>query len=797
MIEASVIGHLASDDDKKRKDEEARPLVLPFTTPSYHLLVGGADSRHEELLGAIITNALLARTSIVAFDTAGMIVPFLLPFLPGEHVKKLRGFKERVPQALVENMRPAGVFFNSPVEEMTGYAFKGWFSLPKILLDAARLTIPQQNALQDTFGISKRVLMKDVLQGLVAVATGKDYAKVMARAAAFVEYLVTGFELLADRGIPFPTWVHARDALFNGDLSIPKPAGLSDGDIDLFAQTIDFYISNAMLFKPPRPGPASIGPECLARVNFLVFYLQDMNEREQALAIALAMAQHAIATVVKPDLPDDPISTITRQGNTCLAFDELGIIARKGQPAMQPLATTISLPRLAAARGLAFLAATRKPSTVDLELLDTDVIGPSIAAGVETNVYIGKVKEKEGLAGIASWIDGKGVKISPALLDGLKPLQTVLVRLRPPAGALRFDMLESGAMSIAVTPGLLKSMLATPILVSKKAGSPAAVVTPAMATVPQRAPGSMVFHEPVTMESTMPSPGIGIEAPRTRDEPTVTAAAEGAPSSPAEDEPGSPAPPAPGPGPGPALVVAIPVQARLATNENTPVATSPRSRPVTDDGQLGAPPPATISPAVPCKPITRATPAREQPVEPIVEDLLDQYEPGEDDVTADAVVAGNNGDEQGNEGSGVDFLSRLLGTDRGQASAGGKISRFDYNMALNALLFKLEQVVKAPFGVQFFKELKSARSIPSGRAMEMYFQESNAMLRGKFAVQRGDVIVYQGIVEAMRAIIAELGLHIPLPPAADLEQLEAALVSALDLPRGELLQRIKDGSLYF
>jgi hypothetical protein len=78
MAEPGLIGHITGGGEKKQKEAGALPLIIPFISQSYHLLLGGGDSHHEEVLGALIQNALLAGNTIVAFDTTGMIVPFLL-----------------------------------------------------------------------------------------------------------------------------------------------------------------------------------------------------------------------------------------------------------------------------------------------------------------------------------------------------------------------------------------------------------------------------------------------------------------------------------------------------------------------------------------------------------------------------------------------------------------------------------------------------------------------------------------------------------------------------------------------
>jgi hypothetical protein len=685
-------------------------------------------------------------------------------------------------------MKPAGIFFNSPVEEITGRATKGWFSLPKILLDAAKLDALQQETLRNTFGISNSVLMKDVLQSVVAVAFGKDFIKVKEKAIAFVDYLLASFEHLADRGLPYPTWVHARDALFKGNNAIPKPSSLTGEDVDVFGRTLDFYITNALLFKPPRPGPTNMDLERMDQVNFFLFYLQDMNEREQALAFTLLFAQHAIATVTKPGSTGDPISVAMRHGQIAIVFDELGSLLRRDHPVLQTLASAISLFREAATHRCSLVMATRVPSAVDLDLLETDVLGPSIAGAIETNIYVGKVKEKEGLAHLVSWLGSKGAKVSSAVIEALKPSQALLVQAKATGEPVRFEVLESGMMSVDVTPALLKAMLATPILVSKK---PAVVPASGNETRPPTRgatplkevtapPPQQVRHETPVAKGIHPIPEVAPSRPGTGSplESPVPRTQAG------RVESGTPP------------ILADPAPPRVPSPSSKP-------RALTSPAPVGVPAMIGIEKAVVPFPATkevnnpvmasRQPPLRKEGV-PVVEELLDQYEPGEED--SDEGLGGARSDVQGDMSSDLDFLSRLLGTE--QAVTGeGKISRMDYNMALNALLFKLEKVVKAPFGVQFFKELMSSKSMAYERAMEMYYQESNAMLKGKFAVQRGGLIAYQGIKDAVRAIVAELGLQIPPPSDADLEQLEVELLKALDIPRHELLQRIKDGSLYF
>nr|MDO8085372.1 hypothetical protein [Candidatus Sigynarchaeum springense] len=779
MAEPGLLGHVAGDGEKKRKDAGATPLIVPFTSPSYHVLLGGGDSRHDAVLGSLVQNAILAGNAIVAFDAAGMIAPFLLPFLPGDHVKKARGIKERFPPGLVENMKPAGMFFNSPVEESSGSAIKGWFSLPKIVLDAAKLSADQQEMLMKGFGISKEVLIRDVLQSAVTVAFGKDYLKVKEKASDFVDYLLAGFERLAEEGLPYPTWVHARDALFKGNLPVAKPSSLSDGDIDVFGRTLDYYISNALLFKPPRPGPANMDLGRLEGVNFFLVYLQDMSEREQALALALLFAQHAIATVTRPEKPGDPISIAMQHGRVALAFDEVGILLEKGHPVLKPLASTSALFREAAMHRASLLVATRAPCTVDLDLLDTNVLGPAIAGSVEAHVYVGKMKEKDGLAGVASWLGSKGALVGAASIEGLKPSQVLLVSMKAPEEPVRFDVIDSGLTSTDVSPALLKAMLATPILVSKK---------------PMTVPLPVGTARPAAMAAPRVEPASEGEIPPV---PKITPYHR-------EPEPG----PTPGASvPQPRVDREIPGVAAISSGQATPLiqALAPKPRPIMETVPFG--PPARIEPeeGVVLAPAARQEEGLTQPAPlepqgnkegaPVVEELLDQYEPGDEESEE---IGENKGDVQGDMSSDLDFLSRLLDADQAVAK-GSKISRIDYNMALNALLFKLEKVVKASFGVQFFKELMTSKtkSLPYDRAREMYYEESNAMLKGKFAVQKGDAMVYQGIKEALRAIIAELGLQIPMPADEELDQLESALIKALDLPRNELLQRIKDGSLYF
>jgi hypothetical protein len=498
-----------------------------------------------------------------------------------------------------------------------------------------------------------------------------------------------------------------------------------------------------------------------------------MNEREQALAFTLLFAQHAIATVTKPGSPADPISVAIRHGRATLAFDELGILLEKGHPVLQPLASAIALLREAAMHECSLLMATRAPSSVDLELLETNVLGPSVAGNIETNIYVGKVKEKEGLAHLVSWLGGKGARISSAAIESLKPSQALLVPMKAAGEPVRFDVLDSGVMSVAVPPALLQSMLATPILVSKK---------------PAAAPAPGIEARPATVAAPR------VEQPPARQAPPIPRVVQ---SCPEPESPPEARVPRPQVNRGEPRVSPVPVGSLPRVQPLVPkpqVTTAPASfgtpaKPEPEKGVVPAPAPVHVEEPAPAP---QQRPERKEGI-PVVEELLDQYEPGE--AESDETIGENKGDVQGDMSSDLDFLSRLLGAE--QPSGDGKISRMDYNMALNALLYKLEKVVKASFGVQFFKELMSSKTMSYERAMEMYYEESNAMLKGKFAVQRGGKIAYQGIKEAVRAIIAELGLQIPTPSDDDLEQLETELLKAMDIPRQELLKRIKDGSLYF
>jgi hypothetical protein len=510
MADPSSIGHVITDDDKKHKDGSIKELTIPFTNPSYHVLLGGGDSRHAELFSPLVQNALASGNVVVAFDTAGMIVPFILPFLPGDHVKKARGIKERFSPGLVDAITPVGLFFNSAVEESTGRAFKAWFSLAKILLDAGRLDALQDDAMRKTFGISKIVLMKDVLKSVVVVAFGKDYVKVKAKASDFVDYLATAFEVMATRGLPYPTWKHARDSLVGGSLGIALPGSLDQGDIDVFGRTLDYYVSNAMIFKPPAPGTATLDPARLDHVNFFLFYLQDMSEREQALTFTLIFAQHAIATVSNIPNTSDPLSVAMKHGSIALAIDELGMLLPANNPVLDPAASAIAMLREATMHGCSFMVATRTPSQMDIQLLDSDVLEPARGRAIAIRLYIGKTREKEGLGTLVSWLGTKGVHVNAATIENLKSSHALLVPLHPGGEITRFEIVEQAMTSFTATPALLKSMLATPILVSKKPAAGAIALQVVSGALVQEQSGNQAraVTTPVTKASPVEKPPV-------------------------------------------------------------------------------------------------------------------------------------------------------------------------------------------------------------------------------------------------------------------------------------------------
>ena len=148
-----------------------------------------------------------------------------------------------------------------------------------------------------------------------------------------------------------------------------------------------------------------------------------------------------------------------------------------------------------------------------------------------------------------------------------------------------------------------------------------------------------------------------------------------------------------------------------------------------------------------------------------------------------------------------DFLSQFFGLEHDSIKIPqkktGKITRLDYNLILDSLLFKLKPVVKAEFGRDFFKEMASEKSLDYEKSMSMYYEEARSIIKGGFASKSGSRLVYNGIKKALLSIIEDLELSVTLPTDAEVAKLEQHLIKAMDLPRGELLDRIKNGSLYF
>nr|MDO8114015.1 hypothetical protein [Candidatus Sigynarchaeota archaeon] len=741
MVEGGLLGYITDGKEKKRKDEEREKLVVPFINPGYHVILGGNDAGQGDIVKALINNAILAADAIVAFDTAGMIMPFLLPFLSGDHVKKVRSMKEKVPQGLVDAIKPAGFFFNSQVEDATGNAFKLSFSLHKLLLDAQKITADQEARMKSTFGTSRDSMINEILKRTIAVAFGKDYEKVKGKAASFIKYIERIFEAMVVKDVPCTSWKQAKECLTGKVAGISSPAGIDPGELDSYVHTLDYYVANAMLFKPGLPSSPVLDPSKLEAVNLYVFDFQDMNERERALAFTLLFSQYVLDTLAGVASSVDPLIIALKHAGIGIVLDEAVSWFMKDDAVLGPLEMRNVIIHEGMARDASFIIASQDPGSVDLKLLDKDLLGQLAAAGGQSNIYACKVKDKD-LGPIISWIGSIKGAVQEADLSGLKSNQAILVPLKPGAKEVKFEIAEWESMSIRVSPGMVKSVLASPILISRKLAG-VAPVKPAVAAVPQ-------VNKPRPVVAVLPKPAAA----------------------------------------------SVPIQPRPLT---PPLATA---RP--PEVQEAAPPEEArgvqiIPMAVPRVPATPG-PAPVEELRGTVEDDLDEHHETVAGTTGDSRPSGSE-EEHEDIPLETDFLSQLIGAEAGPDAAAseveGKISRMDYNMALNALLFKLEQIVKAPHGVDFLKELMKKKAMPYDRAMEMYLQETNAVVKGRFAVQKGNSIAYQGVKEAMRAIISQLGLKIPLPGDEDLARLEAELVKSLDLPRHELLERIKNGSIYF
>ncbi len=296
MAGMNVLGNVVESPGKKGK-ETSVPYSPLLDEPAMHVFIGEDGSGHDEALRTLVENVLGNGHKVIALDTRGAITPFIVPFLPGGHLKKVRGMKEKVSGDIVALVRPVVVFFNSVVEENPGTICKVTFPLVHLLLAACTLDQDGTRPVDVEIIPSFADHVKDALLAIIWVAFGKDFDKYKDKATLLVGYLHEVLKAVAAARAE-PSWKVLKEALLGhpppGFPDVGATTSLAASEMQSFIFTLDYYISNSLIFNDRGPALSKVNPDTIYHANLLLFYLQDLSDRERVLVATLLGLQQAL-----------------------------------------------------------------------------------------------------------------------------------------------------------------------------------------------------------------------------------------------------------------------------------------------------------------------------------------------------------------------------------------------------------------------------------------------------------------------------------------------------------------------
>ncbi|MFX0098076.1 MAG: hypothetical protein ACFFCS_00735 [Candidatus Hodarchaeota archaeon] len=759
-------------------DEKTKRFYRKSMNGGVHLVLGDASSKQDDLLRVLVEDAILSGSSLLVFDTLGYLTSFVLPFLPGDHLKKIRNLNKKVSESLLEKLNPMTWIFNSRIDAGRDDVIKYTFPITRIFMD---LVNANDAVLRQACGCTKDGLMKDVILNLVIMAFGKDYKKYIREADEFVEILTRMLYIVAEKQLKFQDWTELKQILLHSlDFNQCRPDDLNKNDFEAFLFTLDYFLSNSLLFKKGTENLTEAGFERAIKANFNLFYMQDMNKDEISLVFDLIFVECLLNYINVPGRDHHPFKPIMDNPDQDLVFDQISTIFEQEGPYkdFDPARRFFFKGILGTGRDL--LVACKDPGALDYASFHETILQSSN----ETNIFIGKVKKRKDIESLSDSMRDKGVNLDINGILGLTPGNF----LHYPGG---FDKSpasitagEPSVVSFQMKPQLFKRMLSTAVfapLLSKPSPS-------VEETQKQELPVIKPVPEPIQTRVPEPEP---MPAPEPIPEP--------------EPEP-MPAPepiPEPEPEPMPAPEhFPEPIPTRVPEPEPMP---APEPIPEPEPEPMPAPEPIP-------EPEPEPMPAPEAFPEPAIEPegkepglttLLDEIE------TADTLIEGNEEEitdlldeiETGDELDEKSFLSELLSpeveTIAGTLQDKEIVSKLNFDLILNTLLFKLGDIVKTPYGLEFFKNIMQVGEMNYEQAMVTYYEETRKMLKTGFAIHEGNFIKYKGLDKAIEALIKDLGVEVSMPDQEKIKMLEENLLKALELPKNELLDKIKNGSYYF
>jgi hypothetical protein len=766
--------------DKRRKGGILERFTLPADEMhGAHVIFGTRDVGSDALAAVLVEEWVINEMNVVAVDTTGSAMDFVIPFLPTELSKKARKAKESASTMILDTFRPVAWILGTPVEVTGIPAVKIGLPLLEILYDLLSVRDEQATRFEAELATSPGELASGVIRDLVATAFGKDFEKFEAESSAFVQLINMALANALSNGIPCPTWKELKPMLLDATLLSSQAAtpALSEDQVTNFVATLEFYIVHAMLFKGPSFA-AVMSKDAPFDRNMDILYLQDLSTREQQLAFSLLATQHALATIAGFDKHVTPLGRLVDSPAITLAWlpGELG----KGALGTWLLASTL-------ATGGSLLSLVRDPKADVPAQLATAMKSCVGSSGCNLNLFAGAFKGRDGIAGVVEATKLFPVHVDTAALESVK--QGQFLHVHGNDANVLFETKDPGFSLVDISPANIKLLLQQAVLVkvSSSGIQPRQPQTTVQETV-QKAERPIDTRVEVPAKNIEERPAGGPPQPFTNEEQveeTSVPATVEAESLPFPDlVPGNDAE-------APAHVTAIP--------HPPPVSNFAESWPESEATEdQGAPDEAFAERAPRVLPEIVEPEAARKPSP----DLVIEPKPGPVRIVPDLVkgelasLIAEEADQAGeqDERGGEAFLDNLVSGDvpKVQSRKEGD-TPFDFRFVLNTLLHRMETVIRKPYGLDFLKELMDEKVMAFEPALSTYYQETTAILKNGLAIHDGNNLIYRGLGMALKNIITDLGLEgIDIPPDEQLDKLERHLRKTLDLSKKQIIARIED-----
>ncbi|MHA1794048.1 MAG: hypothetical protein ACTSVI_15505 [Promethearchaeota archaeon] len=834
--------------EKKKKQPLIGEILNDDLDNVFNLVISGRSTTYANLLKVLAENRILTGGSIIAFDTTGIYTSFILPYLPGEHLKKIRKIKGKFTPEIEQSLKPVCYLFNTLIEnpKPNPNVLKGYFAPFQLLLDLARLTPEVSQVIKSLFDLDPDEIINDILTTMAFIILRKDLSKYQDKIPILVNYLKNIIYKLSVHSNERYQWKQIKSQVLDTEFF----DSISNNDLekelfDSFMATLDYYISNSNIFKPPLKNPSPLDA-MIENFNFHLIYLQDMIYPERILVIKLLFIEYILSRIAHESNVHSLLEACEKKGNISITLDELSELFTQKEVFLSAGAMLKPFLNLCFTIFKDVIAGTSNITKNDVNLFGN--LPLSIAKnffGKKSPIlYLGKISLKDHLDFLQKVLDtlnigeSKGLGEIPKILDQVRPEIFLQLNMSRDARYTAFQVRDAFIPSIKIKPGTLEKAIMMPSLISAMRVG----IKPSEVSSTRQV--SKDIAEPLTSNEEkleISPPTIPLEKPvsnhaRTAQDSTSTAIP------PSVDKISKMLPDVK---PLPVTTVLKPVKVvdDRGKTRDEPIQDGTFTREDRDDSRLDTgehfiqePVNSSINGIKPTRiqvePTTRLESGEEADsrldspsivkeesgfINKVIinedeEDRLPALEAQNDEgFIENTIVSAEEGqedelsvildvlDEEERVVEEHEFLTEFIDDNIPLIKSKKKNigMNLDFNLILDTLLFKLEKVIKNFYGLNFLKELIREKEVDYNKAREMYFAETKEVLNAYFAKVEGNKLIYSGVKNAFKKIIEELGLNISLPSTDKLEKLEAYFVKSLSLSKKELLERIKEGSLFF